>query len=367
MKKKILFLLEAFDKGGIEKVTLDIVNHLDPQKYDITVQTFWFGGHCQSQVRDGVKVLPFFFKRYVPGVIRLIEHLPPKWLYRLFVKGKYDVEIAASDGGAAKVISGSTNQNSKKICWVHMDVVERGSCLKEFQHPVTAGKIYEKFDRICCVSNQCLDKFRQKFGDFADMQVVHNPLPDEQIRKNAAAFSVEKPAVTTFATVGRLAVEKGFDRLVKACGELKSKGYDFCVRIVGDGPKREALEAQIAAAGLQEQVLLEGYAANPYPYIAGADWYICTSLDEAYPLSVGEAIILEKPVMGTNCAGVREWLGENEYGMVLDNSTEGICRGMAAALDMDAAEYEHWNNKSKEKTQQLEFCRELALWSQKML
>ena len=37
-KKKILFLLEAFDKGGIEQVTLDIVNHLNPEKYDITIQ-----------------------------------------------------------------------------------------------------------------------------------------------------------------------------------------------------------------------------------------------------------------------------------------------------------------------------------------
>lgn len=43
-KKKVLFLLEAFDKGGIEQVTLDIVNHLNPEKYNITVQTFWWGG-----------------------------------------------------------------------------------------------------------------------------------------------------------------------------------------------------------------------------------------------------------------------------------------------------------------------------------
>ena len=39
MKKKVLFVLEAFDKGGIEKVTLDIVNNLDKEKYDITVKT----------------------------------------------------------------------------------------------------------------------------------------------------------------------------------------------------------------------------------------------------------------------------------------------------------------------------------------
>ncbi|MBQ7982703.1 MAG: hypothetical protein IJ302_03985 [Clostridia bacterium] len=141
VKKKVLFLLEAFDKGGIEKVTLDIVNHLDPEKYDITVQTFWYGGHCQSLVNENVRVIPFFFKRYVRGIIRLIQYLPPKVLYALFVHGNYDVEIAVSDGGAAKVISGSTNTKAKKVCWVHMDVVERGSKLKEFRNAKTARKI----------------------------------------------------------------------------------------------------------------------------------------------------------------------------------------------------------------------------------
>lgn len=74
-KIKVLFLLEAFDKGGIEQVTLDIVNNLDPNKYDITIQTFWYGGHCQSLVNKNIKVLPFFFKKYIPGVIRLIEYM----------------------------------------------------------------------------------------------------------------------------------------------------------------------------------------------------------------------------------------------------------------------------------------------------
>ena len=367
MKKKVLFLLEAFDKGGIEKVTLDIVNNLDPEKYDITVKTFWYGGHCQSLVRPEVKVLPFFFKRYVPGVIRLIEHLPPKWLYRLFVKGKYDVEIAASDGGAAKVIAGSTNKNARKICWVHMDVVERGSKLKEFQNPVAAKKIYGKFHRICCVSRQCLEKFREKFGEFPDIRVVHKPLPDAQIRENAGAFPVEKPSATTFVSVGRLAVEKGFDRLVDASAMLAERGYDFCVRIVGDGLKKDELEKRIAETGLQDRVILAGYAANPYPYVAAGDWYICTSLDEAYPLSVGEAMVLGRPVMGTDCAGIREWLGDQEYGMVLENSTAGIFRGMEAALNMDEAATDLWRKKSEKKAQQLGFGKELAQWSLQML
>ena len=185
-KKKILFLLEGFDKGGIEKVTLDIVNHLDPEKYDITVQTFWYGGHCQSLVNSNVKVIPFFFKRYVRGIIRLIEYLPPKMLYCLFVRRKYDVEIAASDGGAAKVISGSTNKKAKKICWVHMDVVERGSGLKEYRTPKRANHIYGKFDIIVPVSEACRNKFQDKFGHDYPFRVVRNPLPVDEIKEKAS-------------------------------------------------------------------------------------------------------------------------------------------------------------------------------------
>ena len=367
MKKKILFLLEAFDKGGIEKVTLDIVNGLDPEKYDITVQTFWYGGHCQSQVSDHVKVLPFFFKRYVPGIIRLIQYLPPKWLYRLFVRGKYDVEIAASDGGAAKVIAGSTNKNARKVCWVHMDVVERGSKLKEFLHADTARPIYEKFDTIACVSAQCLDKFRQKFGDYPDMRTVHNPLPDEDIRKKATGYTVERTAAVEFSTVGRLAEEKGFDRLIEASRRLREEGHDFRVHIVGDGVRKDQLTELVAQYALEDTVLLHGYAANPYPYIAAADWYLCTSLDEAYPLSVGEALILGTPVMGTDCSGVREWLGDDVHGIVMDNSTDGIYRGMKSALEMTAEDYQIWKDRAVQKADQIRFDTQMADWSADML
>ena len=366
-KKKILILVEAFDKGGIEKVTLDIVNNLDLEKYDITVQTFWFGGHCQSQVREGVQVKPFFFKRYVPGVIRLIAYLSPKWLYRLFVHGKYDVEIAASDGGAAKVISGSSNKNARKICWVHMDVVERGSKLREFRTKESGRKIYDKFDTIACVSDQCLSKFQQKFGLFADMRTVHNPLPEKNILEKSTEFSVQRTAGTEFSTVGRLAVEKGFDRLIDASVRLDAEGYDFRVHIVGDGIKEDELTAQIAESNIGHRVILEGYASNPYPYIRCADWYICSSLDEAYPLSVGEALLLGKPVMGTNCSGIREWLGENQYGLVLDNSTDGIYTGLKTALDMSNSDYLKWKDKAHNKAMQTRFQIQFESWCQNML
>lgn len=358
MKKKVLFLLEAFDKGGIEKVTLDIVNGLDSEKYDITVQTFWFGGHCQSQVNENIKVIPFFFKRYVPGIIRLIQYLPPRWLYRMFVRGKYDVEIAASDGGAAKVISGSTNKKSRKICWVHMDVVERGSGLKEFTDARTAEPIYGKFDLIVPVSQSCHDKFISKFGSGYPMTVKRNPLPVPDIlRKAEYPIPAFPQNCLNFVCLGRLVEQKGFDRLLDACKELEA--HKFHVHVIGEGPKRPWLEARIQELGLEQTVKLLGYSENPYPYLKQADTFLLTSRDEAFPLVVGESLVVGTPVLATDCCGVREWLGDDRYGMILPNSTEGIVCGMKAVLE-DPKILERYRSRMLEAQSKISFEKSLA-------
>lgn len=335
-KKKVLFLLEAFDKGGIEKVTLDIVNNLDPNKYDITVQTFWYGGYCQSQVNDNVKVIPFFFKRYVRGIIRLIEYLPAKWLYRLFVHGDYDVEIAASDGGAAKVISGSNNKKTKKICWVHMDVVNRGSQLKEFNNSETARKIYEKFDLIVPVSNACKEKFIEKFGSQQYKFVVkRNPLPVQRIIDMAKKpMTIKLEEGINFVCAGRLEEQKGFDRLIDACAQIKEIiiQKNVHIYILGEGTKRNLLEEQIKECGLDNVIKLKGFCDNPYSVIKNADAFLLSSRDEAFPLVIGECLLVGTPVVATDCCGISEWLENDKYGLIVENSVIGIKDGILAVL-----------------------------------
>lgn len=335
-KTKILFLLEAFDKGGIEKVTLDIVNNLDPKKYDITVQTFWYGGYCQSQVNKNVEVIPFFFRKYVRGIIRLIQYLSPKLLYMLFVHGRYDIEIAASDGGAAKVISGSTNRKSKKICWVHMDVTARGSGLKEFRNAKTAQKIYKKFDMIACVSGACRDSFEKKFGYSYPVSIVYNPMNDVQIReKSLMPVDLSFFNGITFVCVGRLVEQKGFDRLLSACIRLKTENtYSFRVIVVGDGIEYDRLADSLKKSGLDDIVQFTGFKENPYPYIKNADVFLLTSRDESFSLVVGESLIIGTPVVATDCCGIEEWLGRDEmYGYIVENSTDGIYYGMKKVLE----------------------------------
>ncbi len=359
MKKKVLFLLAAFDKGGIEKVTLDIVNSLDPDKYDITVYTIWYGGSCQSKVNSNIKVKPVFFKRYVKGIIRLVDILSPKVLYKLFIRGKYDIEIAAGDGGCAKIIAGSGNRNSRKIAWIHMDVLKRGSRMKEFANRETARAVYEKFDKILCVSRACMNSFTEKFGEFDDIDVAYNPMPKNEITEKAGeevndiVFDKE---TFNFISVGRLVEQKGFDRLIRVISRLKKDTPEtkFKVYVVGEGPERENLENMIKEYDLTEDIILLGFKENPYKYIKMADAYVMSSRDEAFPLCIGEALILHKVAIATDCNGIDEWFMENKYGLMTENNEDALFEGMKKLL-LDKELYENYGEKVAEREKLIDF------------
>lgn len=355
MKKKVLFVLEAFDKGGIEKVTLDIINNLDSQKYDITVRVIWFGGHCQSLVNKHIRVEPFF-KKYRKGIMRLFIHLPKKILYRLYIREKYDVEIAAGDGIPSRIIAGSTNKKSKKVSWIHMDVLKRGSQLKELNNKIKAYKFYEPFDLIACVSNDCKKSFIRKFGFEKKVEVIYNPVPDRDIKslaKEDGELKFDK-SVMNIISVGRIVEQKGYDRLLEAHKRLIDENIRYHIYIIGDGNKRNELENYINKNELSNSVTLLGFKSNPYNYIKNCDLFVVSSRDEAFSIVLAEAIILNIPIISTKCSGPNELLNNGEFGLLVENSTEGIYTGLKEMITNKEL-YCYYENKVKERSKDFDF------------
>ena len=61
-----------------------------------------------------------------------------------------------------------------------------------------------------------------------------------------------------------------------------------------------------------------------------------------------EAVILAKPMLSTDVSGARDMLGDSEYGMVVENSAEGLYEGMKKILS-DPALFEHYQKKAEER------------------
>lgn len=90
--------------------------------------------------------------------------------------------------------------------------------------------------------------------------VVYHGIPDPLTFKSAAPAVLDRHLKPLrFAYVGRLVSEKGLPLLVQAAHRLRDQGHNFHLKLVGDGPEREKLEAAVKALGLRQHVAFTGF------------------------------------------------------------------------------------------------------------
>lgn len=111
-----------------------------------------------------------------------------------------------------------------------------------------------------------------------------------------------------FVCVGRLSEQKGQLTLIEAAAAVKQRGGDFTLALVGDGEMRGAIEAAIARHGLGDCVTLVGWKspAEVRREIEQARAFVLPSYAEGLPVSIMEAMTLERPVISTYVAGIPE-------------------------------------------------------------
>lgn len=341
---KILFFIEELRAGGAEKVLCNLVNEMDQSRFQITVQTLW-KSDAAACLKPGIRYRYCYSKKSRINNYRSRVEAAAGLTYPLHIKGDYDIEVAYLECGATKIMAGSTNKKAKKVAWVHCDLTMKMADPKAFAEK--ASKWYEKYDRVVCVSQNVKDSFDRMFGIPEKTVVLYNTVDDAEIRSKA---EVELPGLPekrrlTAVTLGRLTHQKAYDRLLKVHKTLHDEGFAYDLWILGEGPDREKLEQYIAENDLSDSVRLFGYCTNPYPYIKAADLLVCSSRYEGFSTFVTEGMILGKPVVTTDCTGMRELLGDSAYGLITGNSEEALHEGMRRMLG-DPSLREHFTAKA---------------------
>lgn len=110
-------------------------------------------------------------------------------------------------------------------------------------------------------------------------------------------------------------------------------GLDVRLLLLGTGELEETLKKQVRDLRLEKNVEFLGYKKNPYKYVKNADLFVCSSLHEGFSTAVTEALIVGTPVVTTVCSGMEELLGQNEYGLIVDNDMEALYKGVKKVLN----------------------------------
>ena len=333
--KKVLIFIESLAGGGAEKALVNLVRALNKQKYDITVMTVTDGDIYQEAIAQECKYQSFLSLKdyHAGGLKKLLFWLKIKYIYnasaedvyRKYIREKYDVEIAFIEGFATKLIAASNNDASKKIAWVHIDVLKNSYADKLYKNLNDQVKRYRKFKEIVCVSDTVKQSFEEKYGISVGVTVVHNILDYSDIEiKSKEPADICRGKAPQFITIGRLETQKGYTRLLKCLHELSDEGYEYSFWFIGGGSQESEMRKYIEENHLDDKVQLLGFQSNPYKYLKQADAFVCSSYAEGYSTAAIESLLVNTPVLTVECSGMRELFDGHLFGEIVPNNDEAL-------------------------------------------
>ena len=124
--------------------------------------------------------------------------------------------------------------------------------------------------------------------------------PDELVLLQVARLDYLKDHATAVRTLARVAARAPQARLV----------------LVGDGPERPGVEAQVRELNLGDKVRFLGLRKDVARLLPGADLFLLTSVSEGIPLTVIEAMAAGLPVVATDVGGMSEVVADGSTGLL---------------------------------------------------
>lgn len=316
---KILFFIESLGGGGAEKVLSTIVKHIDTQRFNVTVCVITAGGKYEEEVASHVRLYSLLKSPELYHVVGklwywmkyhlIYDWLPLSWVYKIFLPQDNDVEIAFVEGFATKLLSYSTNSKAKKIAWVHCDLKNQPWPIQKgfYKDKEEEAIVYGKYHKVVCVSKQAEQVMREHYG-LTNTMTIYNPLDYDEIlhlSKQECSLNVNASQFNIIS-VGRLEKVKGFDKLIPIIRNVRKKGLDVHLWIVGEGAEEKTLKQLLVECGLENDVTFTGFLKNPYALMSKMNLFVCSSFAEGFSLVIAEAMLLGVPVVSMNCAGPQE-------------------------------------------------------------
>lgn len=356
--KNILIASYDLEVGGVERSLISMLDNFDYKNNKVDLMLYSHTGDFMNLLPTNPNLLKED-KKYKTfrlsikdtfksgniniGIARLIARFKCKsrgtvqmqyiWKYTLpFLpknKKKYDVAISylwPHDYVAYKVDA------DKKIAWIHTDysVIDTDIDLDI--------KVWNKFDHIVAVSEDCKKSFLIKYPSLKEKVIVIENITSPNFIKKQSKEEVEDfeddSDVFKVLSVGRYCDAKGFDNAIKSLKLLYDRGYkNIKWYLIGYGGDEGLLKRLIKENKLEDSFILLGKRTNPYPYMKKCDLYVQPSRYEGKAVTVTEAKILNKPILITNYLTANSQIEDGFDGVICELSVEGIANGIERMIN----------------------------------
>lgn len=303
---KLLFVLENFTLGGVEKVTLLLIKEILLLDESIEIDVFalssegsLYEDYCSCVKCVCLKQNPYIgFRSYV-------------------IKENPDLVVFTKGGLSRFRLIVPFFLNMKFVVIQHTPIKLAQYTFRNHLRVLGAAVLYKCMDKVICVSDGIKKDLVKVLGlNNRKVVTIYNPVITPEIDKLALSDSIEYSDY--FLCVGRLHYQKGYDFLVEIVRYVKQHRQSVKVVVLGDGPDKKYLSQKIKDYDLESNIVLHGEEVNPYKYIKGARAMLLTSRWEGLPTVLVEAAYLKTPTISFDCDfGPKELLRDGEFGRLI--------------------------------------------------
>jgi glycosyltransferase involved in cell wall biosynthesis len=176
-------------------------------------------------------------------------------------------------------------------------------------------------------------------------RVIHAPVDAEvfdpdNVQPDPLLTGNGKLKVVTVANVNRV---KGIEYFIEAAYMVSKKIENIEFIIVGEKLKSQRkyiamLEEKIREYKL-DNIRFYGFSDSIAAVLKAADIFVCSSIAEAAPRAVWEAMAMKKPIVSTNVGAVNDFVKDNENGFIVP---VGDSRGIADKIEYLVHHKEIW-------------------------
>ncbi len=320
MRGKALFIINSLTGGGAERVMATLLHASAPwrDRFDIALALLDREAAAYAppewvqtvQLDCGGRLLPSIL-----AVRRLVSDMRPDVTLSFLTRSNVANVVATAGRPTACLISERVNASA------HLN-----GGLSAMAARMMVSATYPRADHVIAVSQGVAQDLRRNFGvKQSRLSVIANPVDHDRI----ASLSAVPPALSLqgdlIVAAGRLVPNKNFGMLIEAFARAD---LPACLVILGEGPLRGALLAQIEQMGLRDRILLPGFLDNPFAVLKRAALFALPSNAEGFPNGMVEAMACGLPVVAANCPS-----GPSE--ILLGRAREevhGIVHGPAGAV-----------------------------------
>lgn len=319
-RRRALFIINSLAGGGAERVMSTLLHASAPWRDRFDIALALLDREAAAYVPpEWVESIQLDCRgRLLPSiraVRRLVADMRPDVTLSFLTRSNVANVLATAGRPTACLISERVNASA------HLN-----GGLSAMTARMMVRGAYPRADHVIAVSQGVAQDLRRNFGvKQSRLSVIANPVDHDRI----AALSAAPPALSLqgdfIVAAGRLVPNKNFGMLIEAFARAD---LPASLVILGEGPLRGALQAQIERLGLGDRILLPGFLDNPFAVLKRAALFALPSNAEGFPNGMVEAMACGLPVVAANCRS-----GPSE--ILLSRAREdvhGIVHGPAGAL-----------------------------------